>query len=189
MALLGQETGHNEECGRILARSDWRNKAFAKKYLMALANNQPDTFGKIATTLDAESLAYHLIDMLKANNPESTAYASLLVPVVLTKITEIDKNSAVFEELAREVISNIQHSKEHDNTNEQLWAVLLQCSKQTLSQRTQLGVVELLLAQHSDVKLEYVDIAEVALKKHPEAVPNIIASKMLPHGLHYNMAA
>lgn len=44
----------------------------------------------------------------------------------------------------------------------------------------------MLLHQQSEVKVEFIEIAEAALKRHPESVPNIIASQILPHGLHYS---
>lgn len=83
----------------------------------------------------------------------------------------------------------IKNSEHHDNETEFNWVLLLQCSNRSLSEKTQLAVLELLLNQSSDIKLEFVDIAKAALKRCPDAVPNVIVSKMLPHGLHYNAAA
>ena len=97
VTLLGQETGHNEECGRLLALCDWRDRPFAKKYLINLAKNNHELFGKIAGSLNADSLALHLVDMLRDRSRESIDYTNLLIPVVLKKLSEINGESAVFE--------------------------------------------------------------------------------------------
>lgn len=68
VTLLGQQTGHHEECGRILAQCNWREKAFAKKYLMGLARSDSEAFDQTANTLKADCLASHLVDVLKVHS-------------------------------------------------------------------------------------------------------------------------
>jgi hypothetical protein len=50
-------------------------------------------------------------------------------------------------------------------------------------------VLELLLNQSDEIKLEFIEIAEVAIKKHPDVTPNIIAGMVLQNNLYFSVAS